>query len=307
MTVTEILPDLFFIQRGYLNANHFVYRAASPVLIDSGYLEDFDETERLLNHIGVKIKDVGRIITTHCHCDHIGGHHRIQQASGCDIVLHPLGKHFMDTRDDWSTWWKYYHQKADFFTGTQGLEDGDTLSVGPYQFEVIHTPGHAADGIVLYNRKHQVLISSDTLWEHDMAVHTLRVEGSATLYQTRKSLERLSVLDVATVYPGHGGGFTDFAGAMARGLQRVKRFQADGILVGNDVLKKIMVYTILMHTKISVERFFDMLMKTHWYCETVDLYFKGNYRRKYEETIRYLTAKGIVAKSDGGYVTSIRP
>ncbi len=29
----EILPGLYFIQRGYLNANHFAYRSEAPVLI----------------------------------------------------------------------------------------------------------------------------------------------------------------------------------------------------------------------------------------------------------------------------------
>ena len=37
----EILEDLFFIERGYLNANHFVYRGDPPTLIDTGYIADF--------------------------------------------------------------------------------------------------------------------------------------------------------------------------------------------------------------------------------------------------------------------------
>ncbi len=36
MPTIEILDDLFFIERGYLNCNHFVYRSPAPVLIDSG-------------------------------------------------------------------------------------------------------------------------------------------------------------------------------------------------------------------------------------------------------------------------------
>ncbi len=48
----EILPELFFIQRGYLNANHFVYRGEKPVLIDTGYLGDWSFTESLLSKLG---------------------------------------------------------------------------------------------------------------------------------------------------------------------------------------------------------------------------------------------------------------
>jgi len=37
--VIEIMKDLFFVERGYLNGNHFVYRGTKPVLIDTGYLK----------------------------------------------------------------------------------------------------------------------------------------------------------------------------------------------------------------------------------------------------------------------------
>ena len=46
MAKNEILKDFFFIKRGYLNANHFVYRSESPILIDTGYIADFSETEK---------------------------------------------------------------------------------------------------------------------------------------------------------------------------------------------------------------------------------------------------------------------
>ena len=149
MPITEILDDLFFIERGYLNCNHFVYRSPAPVLIDSGYVGNIRDTEKLIQQVGVDIADVSLIVSTHTHCDHIGGNKILQQKSGCDIALHNVGKHFTDTLDDWSTSWSYYDHEAEFFNCTQTLEDGDTVNIGPHQFRVIYTPGHAADGIVL--------------------------------------------------------------------------------------------------------------------------------------------------------------
>ncbi len=87
MADNEILKDLFFIERGFLNGNHFVYRSDTPVLIDTGYISGFDETEKSITRLGVKLPDISLIISTHTHCDHIGGNHRIQQKSGCDIAL----------------------------------------------------------------------------------------------------------------------------------------------------------------------------------------------------------------------------
>ncbi len=153
MANLEILPDLFFVQRGYLNGNHFVYRSARPVLIDTAYLAHFDHTRQLIDDLGADLARTALIVTTHTHCDHIGGNRRIQELSGCGIALHKIGRHFIEARDDWSTWWRYYDQEAEFFRCTRSLEDGETLAVGPHEFRVIHTPGHAADGIVLYHGK----------------------------------------------------------------------------------------------------------------------------------------------------------
>ena len=99
----EILKDLYFIEMGFLNGNHFVYRCHSPVLIDTGYITEFDETEKLITQLGVKLSDISLIISTHTPCDHIGGNNLIQQKSGCNIALHKIGKYFIDSRDDWST------------------------------------------------------------------------------------------------------------------------------------------------------------------------------------------------------------
>jgi len=55
MPITEILDDLFFIERGYLNCNHFVYRSPAPVLIDSGYVGNIRDTEKLIQQVGVDI------------------------------------------------------------------------------------------------------------------------------------------------------------------------------------------------------------------------------------------------------------
>ena len=201
MAENEILKDLFFIERGFLNGNHFVYRSETPVLIDTGYISDYEQTEKSITQLGVNLPDISLIINTHTHCDHIGGNNRTEQKSGCDIALHKVGKYFIDSRDDWSSWWQYYNQEAEFFRCTRSLEDGEIITLGPHEFQVLYTPGHASDGIVLYNRRDKVLLSSDTLWQTDMAVMTLRVEGSRALFDMQASLHKTENLEVQTVYP----------------------------------------------------------------------------------------------------------
>jgi len=307
MVENEILKDLFFIERGFLNGNHFVYRSDTPVLIDTGYISGFEETEKSITQLGVNLPDISLIISTHTHCDHIGGNHRIQQESGCDIALHKIGKYFIDTRDDWATWWRYYNQQAQFFNCTRSLEDGETITLGPHEFEVIYTPGHAADGIVLYNRRDKILISSDTLWQTDMAVMTLRIEGSRALFHMQESLQKIEELDVQTVYPGHGKPFQNMQKAITRSKKRIENFLKNPQAIGEDLLKKIIVYTLMMKRKVPAADLFGYLMDTYWFKETVDLYFMGRYDAKYEEVLNSFLRRGIVKIENGNLFTTVKP
>ncbi|MBW2002424.1 MAG: MBL fold metallo-hydrolase [Deltaproteobacteria bacterium] len=307
MNAVEIMKDLFFIERGYLNSNHFVYRSEQPVLIDTGYIADFDVTERLIEDIGVKLAQTRLIINTHTHCDHIGGNRIIQGRSGCDIALNKVGKNFMDTHDDWATWWRYFSQEADFFNCTEVLDDEEVILIGPHEFQVIYTPGHASDGIVLYNRKAKVLISGDALWEDDIPTITMRVEGSTCLFDLSDSLEKLESLDVEIVYPGHGRPFTDFKEAIYKSKRKARDFLNHKEKTGAFLLKKIMIFTILMHRQVDEEKFFDHLMGSYWFKETIDLFFNNEYQQKYEEVMSDFLRRDIVRHKDGKLFTTVKP
>lgn len=304
----EIARDLIFIERGYLNANHFVYRGEAPVLIDTGYATSLPETLALIEGAGVRPENVRRIVSTHTHSDHIGGNRRIQEMSGCEIALHAIGKHFVDTGDGWSMWWRYFDQDADFFRADLGLEDGDTVRMGPHAFEVIHTPGHASDGLVLFLRKERLLISSDALWESDMPVVAERVEGSAALFQILSSLDRIEGLGAKIVYPGHGAPFTDAATAIERARRRVRGYLADRRRVGRDLVKRIVVFNVLRRTRVEAVALENAVLSSRWFAETAALYEEGDSGRDlYRRTIRDLCEKGVLRIENGWIGTVIRP
>lgn len=307
MKPLEILQDLFFVERGYLNGNHFAYCSAAPILIDTGYIADFDETQRLLKAIGIELAAVSLIVNTHTHCDHVGGNHIIQKQSGCDIALHRIGRHFIDTRNDWATWWRYFDQQAEYFACSADLDDGDCLTIGPHIFRVLYTPGHAADGIVLYHQNERLLISSDTLWERDMGVMNIRVEGSTAPFRMLESLEKIAGLDVRMVFPGHGPAFADFKGALNRSRVRLKKYLGRPELMGRDLLKKLIIYTLMMDRAVAEDVFWKRLMGTHWYRETVDLYFDGAYRAVYDDLLSDFLQRGLVRKVNKLLSTTVKP
>jgi glyoxylase-like metal-dependent hydrolase (beta-lactamase superfamily II) len=187
------------------------------------------------------------------------------------------------------------------------LEDGDIVSLGPHKLQVIYTPGHASDGIVLYSNNEKFIISSDILWENDMAVMTLRIEGSTALFRMLDSLKKIENLDVKTVYPGHGKPFTDFKVALSRSKARINKFLEDRDALGNDLLKKITVYTLLMKSSIFEKDLFPYLMGTYWFKETVDLYFNSEYEFKYNEIINKLIERGAVKRESENLLSTVKP
>jgi hydroxyacylglutathione hydrolase len=300
----EALPGLYFVERGYLNGNHFVLPGPKPVLIDTGYLGHWPDTRAALAALGVEPARVSLIITTHTHCDHIGGNAPIQEASGCDIALHPKGAGYMRARDDFSPWWRYYAQEADFFTPTRELEDCETVRVGPHEFTVLYTPGHASDGIVLYHPAEKVLISSDTLWEKDVAVMTLGVEGEDAVEKALASLERLAGLEARAVFPGHGPPFRDLAGALKLARRRYQAYLKDPERLWRDQLKRIFIYTLLMAGVIGESRLRERLLAAPWFPETAARLGAGP-DELFQDTLSLLTNKGLVLKGPEGLHTIV--
>ena len=179
--------------------------------------------------------------------------------------------------------------------------------MGPHAFEVIHTPGHASDGLVLYSSQTRILLSSDTLWERDFPVMTLAVEGDRAIETMLASLVKIAALEVDRVYPGHGAPFDNFQPALQRAITRLEGFQADPSRVGWDVIKKILVYTIMMKRRVAIDTFFDHLMQTDWFPDTVNRYFSRDYRSIYDKVITEFHQRHIIEIDGRDWVTTIRP
>jgi hypothetical protein len=63
----------------------------------------------------------------------------------------------------------------------------------------------------------------------------------------------------------------------------------------------------MMRKNVAEKLFFDELMKTRWYKETVDLYFNAEYRSVYDAIMKDFLNRGIVKTKNGRLSTTIRP
>lgn len=301
----RIAEDFYFLERGWLNANQFVFNGEKKILIDTGYISDFSQTKEFIEDAGVRLSEVDLIVSTHSHCDHIGGNKKIWEISGCQIAMHRIDKYFIDSKDAWATWYKYYGQEADFFPVDITLEEGDSIFLDGLKLEVIHTPGHGAGMIALYSPEEKFLISSDACWDGDLGAITTRIEGTIAPFLALDSLEKLSKLHIERMYPGHGPPIDDPQSAIEKCREKIEMFLKEPARIGKDQMRKIFIYILLMKGGFQIDRFLEYLLTTYWYKETGDLFFNGEYERMFEETIQYLRQKGLVHVEGGKYFTTV--
>ena len=82
------------------------------------------------------------------------------------------------------------------------IEDGETLSIGSIEVQVLHTPGHAAGHVVFYMPRQGVLVSGDMIIGGSIGRTDL---PDSDLDVMRQSLQRIASLPAeTTLLPGHG-------------------------------------------------------------------------------------------------------
>lgn len=223
-----------------ISANIYAVGKRSVTLIDTGPKLPgvFSLLEKQLEHAGIKMTSIERIIVTHGHIDHFGLAVKIQKAAG-----HPI-EFFIHSDDSWklskeNLRTQIWSPEADNFMAMAGapekavetaknrftlfktmcdpldtvstLEDGDRIDGDGFQLKIIHTPGHTAGSCCIYESGHKILFSGDHIIKHitpNPLVELQRSHLKDTSYQSLKaymeSLDKISGLDVQYVFPGHG-------------------------------------------------------------------------------------------------------
>jgi len=166
---------------------------------------------------GFKIEDVGLVIGTHSHPDHIEASDLVVEKSGALFALSREEDEFYGTMG--KMFFQAFGGKAPEAKPFFYLKEGD-LSLGAKDnkmaVKVLVTPGHSPGSVSLYLEKDKILISGDVIFAGSVG-RTDFPGGSPSLL--RKSIDRLSKLDVEYLVPGHG---TE-AGDIIAGKDKVKR------------------------------------------------------------------------------------
>jgi glyoxylase-like metal-dependent hydrolase (beta-lactamase superfamily II) len=166
-------------------------------------IDPADRADLILEEVGGR--EIGCVILTHRHFDHIGAVRDVLEASGAPLAIHADDALGVTTSEGTggATWG---------FTQTAPTPDvvlvaGDRIDAGELQFEVLHTPGHTPGGICLFAADPRDgsphVFTGDTLFAG--SVGRTDFEGGDASALARSIARELAPLSPETiVHPGHG-------------------------------------------------------------------------------------------------------
>jgi glyoxylase-like metal-dependent hydrolase (beta-lactamase superfamily II) len=156
---------------------------------------------------------VDRILTTHCHEDHVGANGLLQAGQpGLKIHAHPsalpiLANPRLQPQQPYRrVMWGWPRPSAGV-----ALDDGGIVEDGRFRFQAVHTPGHAPDHLCFLVPDEGWLFSGDLyVGGRDRALRRDFDIGAIIA-----SLQRVAALPVGTLFPGSARVRPDGAAALA--------------------------------------------------------------------------------------------
>lgn len=133
---------------------------------------------------------VTAIVCTHAHDDHVRVAPELRDRTGAPILLHP---------DD-TPLWRLTHPGVGW---DADLSDGQRLTVGGIELQLLHTPGHAPGGVCLYAPALGAVFSGDTLFQGGPGA-TGRSYSDRGVLEASIRAKLFALPDDTVVHTGHG-------------------------------------------------------------------------------------------------------
>jgi glyoxylase-like metal-dependent hydrolase (beta-lactamase superfamily II) len=183
------VPTPFAVGR----VNCYLIEDEPLTLIDTGPNsgKSLDELERALAAHGRTVEEIGLIVITHQHMDHLGLLEILARRSGAEVAaFHLLASYLEDFQASMAAddafaqaIMRQHGIPAEMVTvlgsvgmafrafGSRGqisrpLRDGDVLKLRDRSFEVLHRPGHSPSDTIFWDSERRILIAGDHLLGH---------------------------------------------------------------------------------------------------------------------------------------------
>lgn len=164
---------------------------ANAYLLGKALIDVGGDTQFILDKLSHQLKELDYLFLTHAHFDHATAAADVQKI-GCKVVMHQQEYELLKSNMSQV----FARIEPDIL-----VEGNEKFEVGEFTLKVIHTPGHTAGSICLYEPEQKWLFSGDTVFPHGSFGRVDLPGGNA--FQLVKSLQTLAEMDVKMIYPGH--------------------------------------------------------------------------------------------------------
>ncbi len=211
----EILPGLEMVRSTWGSNVYLIDNGRDLSLVDAGFPMDFRKITKHLVRRGSIPGDLGLMIATHYHVDHMGSMQKLKEISGARVAAHEEDALYMEGSRPYEVFkidffrtlyygalrplFKYRYVEVDI-----SLREGSCLDLLG-GLEVIHVPGHTRGSILLYGEKEGILFSGDTVRNEKGRIEGPPPQFTPDLGLAWKGLvDKIFGLDFRALLPGHG-------------------------------------------------------------------------------------------------------
>ncbi len=165
-------------------------------LVDPG-----DEAARIALAVERTDLEVGSIIVTHAHIDHVGAVAGLADEYACPVLMHAEAEPMLKQLPTQAMMMGLRFGKVPAVD--RHIQDGEILEVGSLKLQSLYTPGHAPGHLAFDVESEGLVLSGDALFAG--SVGRTDLFGGDMEVLVRSINERLLTLpDETRVYPGHG-------------------------------------------------------------------------------------------------------
>ena len=207
----ELTKDIFIYPWTNIsinNCNSYLIGKENSILIDTGLDFCLPGVLDAIRQDGIDPEQITFIISTHCHPDHFEGVKNFMQKD-TKLALHQEEDRFM--KETGKGFYNMFGLTCPEYRVDIVLEEGK-LNLTTAPLEIYHTPGHSPGSVSIFLPEKKILIPGDVIFQAGVGRTDFPGGDGALL---KKSIDRLSQLDVEFLLPGHGD--------IIQGKDRVKR------------------------------------------------------------------------------------